>query len=202
MFLTVVFTKYNLHSKWIQKCTRKNINDHNYKTVTYRLVTDLHVVFLTDDLSGAPPPPERAAELEGIRRHLPIRLQLHEPETQVIVCAALQRRDTGAACCQQCNISKHTNCGGRRKMYLAVDMTGQEGGTKHQVSVVIDQDSVTTECGLLIGQGVRSMLVWRFTEKGDQRVLLPFTRNFSGNYPLSLSYLRSQNGSSGPGSWT
>lgn len=70
-------------------------------------------------------------------------------------------------------------------MYLAVDMTGQEGGTKHQVSVGIDQDSVTAECGLLIGQGVRSMLVWRFTEKGDQRVLLPFTRNFSGNYPLS-----------------
>lgn len=52
-------------------------------------MTHLHVVFLTDDLSGAPPTLQRAVELEGIGRHLPIRLQAHKPNTQVIVCASL-----------------------------------------------------------------------------------------------------------------
>lgn len=50
-------------------------------------------------------------------------------------------------------------------MYLVVDMTSQEGGAEHQVSIVTDQDSVTTERGLLIGQQVDSILVWWFTSK-------------------------------------
>lgn len=50
-------------------------------------------------------------------------------------------------------------------MYLVVDMTSQEGSAKHQVSVVTDQDIVTTERGLLLGQQVDSILVWWFTSK-------------------------------------
>lgn len=50
-------------------------------------------------------------------------------------------------------------------MYLVVDMTSQEGGAKHQVSIVTGQDGVTTERGLLIGQQVDSILVWWFTSK-------------------------------------
>lgn len=56
-----------------------------------RLLIHLHVVLLTDDLSGAPLPPKRAVELEGIRCNLPILLQFHKPKTQVIVCASLQK---------------------------------------------------------------------------------------------------------------
>ncbi len=137
-------------------------------TQLWRSVTHLHVVFLTDDFSGAPPPPERAVELKGIHRHPPIHLQVHKPETQVIVCAALQRRHTEVLLrMQSCDTSEHRNC---RKIYLAVDVTGQEGGAKHQVSNIIDQDSVTTECGLLIGQEVDSILVWWFTAKCHQHV--------------------------------
>lgn len=50
-------------------------------------------------------------------------------------------------------------------------MTGQEGGTKHQVPYVIDEDGVTTECGLLIGQQVDSILVWWFTSKTSSTII-------------------------------
>lgn len=46
--------------------------------------------------------------------------------------------------------------------YLAVDVTGKEGGTKHHLSSITDEDGVTTERGLLIGQKVESILVWWF----------------------------------------
>lgn len=39
-----------------------------------------------------------------------------------------------------------------KKIYLSLDMTGQEGGTEHQVSSITEKDGVTAECGLLIGQ--------------------------------------------------
>lgn len=39
-------------------------------------------------------------------------------------------------------------------------MAGQEGGTKHQVSMATEKDGVTTQCGLLVGQWVSFIVVW------------------------------------------
>ena len=39
-------------------------------------------------------------------------------------------------------------------MYLGVDVAGPDGGSKHQVSDIVDQDGVATESGLPVRQDV------------------------------------------------
>lgn len=77
-------------------------------------------------------------ELEGVQCCLPISLLFHKPDSQVIVCACLQRRYVKEKSQMKGTIMQRIKAQNVNLMYLGVDMTGQEGGTKHEVSNIID----------------------------------------------------------------
>lgn len=87
-------------------------------------------------------------------------------------------------------------------------MTGQEGGTKQQVSNIIGQDSVTTQCGLMVRQRVEPIPVWWFRVKRSSTYTLLLSKLINHQFRKNNleenkdTYLQGQSGPSSQGSWT